>query len=52
MNAADVLPHYTGIAMHDGYIRYPTFENCDHALCNAHHLREWSGMGGIDDGFA
>lgn len=40
MKAGDVLPHYTGIAVHDGYVSYPTFEYCDHALCNAHHLRE------------
>jgi transposase len=40
MKAADVLPHYTGVAVHDGYHSYPTFNNCEHALCNAHHLRE------------
>jgi transposase len=40
MREADVLPHYAGIAVHDGYHSYPTFKNCEHALCNAHHLRE------------
>jgi len=40
MNEAGVLPHYSGTAVHDVYPSYPTFENCDHALCNAHHLRE------------
>jgi len=40
MNAAEILPNYTGIAVHDGYVSYPTYKSCHHALCNAHHLRE------------
>ncbi len=40
MKAVEVLPNYTGIAMHDGYVSYPAFDNCRHALCHAPPLRE------------
>jgi len=39
MNAANILPEFAGIAVHDAwgpYWKYP----CLHALCNAHLLRE------------
>ena len=39
INAAGILPHFTGVAVHDSwksYFGYP----CAHALCNVHHLRE------------
>lgn len=39
MTLAGVLPHFQGRAVHDGWASYFTFD-CDHALCNAHHLRE------------
>src|SRR5215210_4983931 len=29
-----------GVAMHDGLSAYREYEGCEHALCNAHHLRE------------
>ena len=35
-----ILPQYTGIVVHDGYHSYQTYDNCQHALCHAHHLRE------------
>ena len=35
-----ILPHFTGRAVHDHFSSYQTFDNCSHAYCNAHHLRE------------
>jgi transposase len=38
---AGVLPHFSGIAVHDGFKPYRRYyDNARHALCNAHHLRE------------
>ncbi len=39
MIAAGILPTFGGVAVHDGWKPYWTF-NCLHALCNGHHLRE------------
>ena len=40
MHTLGILPNFTGWAIHDHWASYLTFENCDHAFCNAHHLRE------------
>jgi transposase len=41
MKAAGILPFFTGIAAHDAWAPYDTFENvAGHALCGAHVLRE------------
>jgi transposase len=40
MNAAGVLPHFTGVAVHDGWAPYDTYDKATHARCNAHILRE------------
>lgn len=40
MDAVGVLPAFRGRAVHDGLSSYWQFEGCEHALCNAHHLRE------------
>jgi transposase len=37
--AFNLLPRFDGIAVHDGWPAYDSF-NVTHALCNAHHLRE------------
>ena len=37
---AGVLPTFEGVAVHDGWAPYRNYAECDHALCNGHHLRE------------
>ena len=40
MDALNVLPQFRGRAVHDGLTSYGQYDQCAHALCNAHHLRE------------
>ncbi|MFM0213752.1 IS66 family transposase [Paraburkholderia sediminicola] len=39
LDSFGILPGFTGIAVHDGWGPYASYA-CEHALCNAHHLRE------------
>jgi transposase len=40
IDAAGVLPHFTGVAVHDAFAPYAHYTGATHALCNAHLLRE------------
>ena len=41
MDAAGVLPEFSGIAVHDAWVPYDTYAGAaGHCLCNAHALRE------------
>jgi transposase len=40
MRAMGVLPEFRGRAVHDHWAAYLKFDTCQHAFCNAHHLRE------------
>jgi transposase len=40
MHHAGLIPFFRGVLCHDHWKPYYTFDECDHSLCNAHHLRE------------
>jgi transposase len=40
LEAIEIFPHFHGTALHDAYRSYLQYQNVQHALCNAHHLRE------------
>ena len=40
-DALALLQQFKGVVVHDGWMPYKALQ-CQHALCNAHHLRELS----------
>lgn len=48
ITAFGILPRFTGVAVHDAYRSYQAFDRCAHALCNAHIVREATGIGEYD----
>jgi len=44
MDNIGILPEYQGVAVHDFWKSYLNYENCQHSLCNAHLLRELTGI--------
>ena len=48
MDAMGVIEEMSGVAVHDGWRPYRSYDVV-HALCNAHHLRELEGIGVVWD---
>jgi len=40
MDDIGILPLFKGTSQHDFWQSYMTYDNCKHALCGAHHLRD------------
>lgn len=43
-DAIGILPKYTGTALHDEWLAYFSYADCEHSVCQAHHSRELVGI--------
>lgn len=44
LKAIGIMPHFRGVAVHDNWSAYWHYDQCQHALCNVHHLRELNAL--------
>lgn len=49
MDEGEILTAFGGIAIHDGWKPYRRYDDIEHGLCNAHHLRELNAAGVVWD---
>jgi transposase-like protein len=49
MDAMGVLEHLSGVVVHDGWSPYRKYTEVEHALCNAHHLRELDAVAEVEE---
>ena len=48
MDATGILPNFKGRLIHDYLSAYLKYEQCEHGLCNQHHLRDLKAVGEMD----
>lgn len=48
MDAIGILPRFRGCLIHDFLSAYLKFVECDHGLCNQHHLRDLEAIGEME----
>ena len=44
IEANGILPSFKGTVIHDHWTPHFKYDDCTHALCNVHHLREFKGI--------
>lgn len=48
-DAMGILPNFRGTAIHDFWSAYRQYQECQHGLCNVHHLRDLTAVAENDD---